>query len=72
MEPLFTYGCTLALVFLDLLPSFLGSEGFKVLEVVDGPVISQRFCLLSCFQGHHLIQAYTPSEGLRWGFSIAL
>ena len=36
MEPLFTYGCTLALVYLDLIPSFIGSEGFKVLEVIDG------------------------------------
>ena len=36
MEPLFTYGCILALVYPDLIPSFTGSEGFKVLEVIDG------------------------------------
>ena len=68
MEPLFTYRCTLALVLSDLLPSFLGSEGFKVLDVVDGLVISQWFCLGSCFQWHHLIQTYTQAEGLYWGF----
>ena len=36
MEPLFTKGCTLALVYPDLIPSFIGLEGFKILEVVDG------------------------------------
>ena len=41
----FTYGCTLALVYPDLIPSFIGSEGFKVLGFIDGLVISQRFCL---------------------------
>ena len=39
----FPMGCTLALVYPDLLPSFVGSEGFKVKEVVDELVISHRF-----------------------------
>ena len=49
MEPFFPYGSTLALVYPDLIPSFVGSEGFKVLGVVDGLVISHRFCPRSCF-----------------------
>ena len=38
-------GCNLALVYLDHIPSFIGSEGFKVLEVVYKLAISHRFCL---------------------------
>ena len=63
----FACGCTLVLVYPDLIPSFIGLEGFKVLGFIDGLVISQRFCLRSRFLWHHLIQAYTPSRSFVGG-----
>ena len=61
--------CTLALVYPDLIPSFIGSEGFKVSVVVDELVISHRFCLQSRFEWHRLIQTYMLSRGFHWRFS---
>ena len=63
---------TLALVYRDLIPSFIGCEGFKVLPIVDELVLSHWFCLQSRFEWHRLIQAYTLSRGFHWRFATDL